>query len=218
MKTIRIVIADDHPVLRSGLKTLLTLQPGIEVAGEASSCEETLRVVAETHPDILLLDLSMPDGGGLKAIPLLMEASPATRILVFTMHDDPSYLRAAMQAGVAGYVVKSADLSELSVAIRAIGEGRTYLSIPVRSEGLGAMLNEPASPSEAPQAQLSRREAQVLRLIALGHTYREIADQLHVSERSVETYRSRISSKLNLETRVELVRYALSSGLLQNAG
>jgi DNA-binding NarL/FixJ family response regulator len=124
-----------------------------------------------------------------------------------------------MQAGVAGYVVKSADLSELSVAIRAIGEGRTYLSIPVRSEGLSAMLNGPApSSSGAANARLSRREAQVLRLIALGHTYREIADQLHVSERSVETYRSRISGKLNLETRVELVRYALSSGLLQSPG
>jgi two-component system, NarL family, response regulator NreC len=214
---IRVLIADDHVLLRAGLALLINAQPDMEVAAEAGTVAEAVEKTAEYTPDVLLLDLTFPDGSGLKALEEIRRCSPAVRVLVLTVHDEPSYLMSALAAGATGYLVKSADPAELRAAIRAVSKGRSYIDVPMRGGGLEALLSQrsPAAPVEAGvPVRLSRRELQILRLLALGHTYREIASQLQVSERSVETYRARLAEKLGIRSRAGLVRHALMIGLL----
>jgi two-component system response regulator NreC len=204
-----IVIADDHTVVRSGLRMLLDAEPNLEVVAEAGDVESATRYVRGHRPAVLVLDLNMPGESSLAAIPSLREEFPETQIVVLTMQDDPAFAREAMRAGALGYVLKEAADDELVEAVRMAATGNTYLQ-----PQLGARLAaepEPASRGE----ELTDREREVLRLIALGHTNNEIAKQLYLSVRTVESHRAHIQQKLRLSTRAELVRYALDNGLIE---
>lgn len=207
--TTSIVIADDHAVMRSGLRMLLEAEADLEVVAEAGDVEETIRKLKGYKPDVLLLDLHMPGGPSLQFIPEMREASPTTRIVVLTMQNSPGFVREALRAGALGYVTKEAADSELVEAVRLAATDQPYLH-----PRLGAKLaTEPAD--EGPPDDLTEREVQVLRLIALGHTNTEIASQLYLSVRTVESHRAHIQQKLRLSTRAELVRYALDHGLVE---
>jgi two-component system response regulator NreC len=211
----RILLADDHAVLRSGLRLLLTSTKEYEVVGEASSGTETLSLAERLQPDLILLDLSMPALGGLDALPILRKLVPSARILILTMHDDPQYLRQALKQGASGYVLKKAADSELLSAISAVLRGEVYIHPSMTRVLLEDML--PASQTAASEnswASLSEREQQVLKMVALGHTSAEIASQLNLSAKTVETYRARGMEKLGLRTRAALVKFALQEGLI----
>ena len=205
--SIRIVLADDHPVVRRGLRLLLDGEEGFAVAAEAGDVDEARRFVRGHHPDVLVLDLNMPGGSSLEAIPELREEFPATQVVVLTMQQEPAYAREAIAAGALGYVLKQAADGELVQAVRMAAAGESYLN-----PRLGARLA--AEPPPGPPDNLSEREVDVLRLIALGHTNTEIAQQLFISVRTVETHRGHISQKLLLSARSELVRYALDHRLV----
>jgi two-component system, NarL family, response regulator NreC len=211
---IRILIADDHAVLRAGLRMLLEAQNDMEVAGEAADGFDVSRKVRELRPDVVLMDLSMPGPPSGEVIRQVLRACPKTRVLVLTMHDDPAYLSAAMSAGAAGYVVKRAADSELLLGIRAVHAGRTFVDF-TRSAGppSGAAPGTSAVRRQAPK-DLSRREREVLLLLAQGHSNQQIADHLRVSVKTVETYRTRLREKLGLKGRAELYRFAIESGML----
>jgi two-component system response regulator NreC len=214
--TIRILLADDHAVLRTGLRLLLTSQNEYEVVGEASSGTETLALAAELQPDLILLDLSMPALGGLDALPTIRQLLPAAKILILTMHDDPQYLRQALKHGASGYILKKAADTELLSAIKAVLRGEVYIHPSMTRVLLEDML--PASQSaksEDAWASLSEREQEVLKMVALGHTSGEIAEQLNLSAKTVETYRARGMEKLGLRTRAALVKFALQEGLIK---
>ena len=203
---IRIVLADDHAVVRSALRMLLDAEPGLEVVAEAGDVEGAIRYLRGHRPEVLILDLNMPGRASLEALPDIAEASPDTQVVVLTMQSEPAFAREAMQAGVLGYILKEAADTELVKAVRLAAQGRTYLQ-----PDLGARLA--AEPPEAPD-DLSDRELEILRFIALGHTNGEIAEQLLISVRTVESHRSHIQQKLHLAKRSELVRYALERGML----
>ena len=203
---IRIVLADDHAVVRSALRMLLDAEPGLEVVAEAGDVDGAIRYVRGHRPEVLILDLNMPGRASLEALPDITQASPETRIVILTMQSEPAFARKAMQAGVLGYILKEAADTELVKAVRLAAQGRTYLQ-----PDLGArMASEPADVPD----DLSARELEILRLIALGHTNIEIAEQLLISVRTVESHRSHIQQKLHLAKRSELVRYALERGML----
>ena len=213
MSTIRILLCDDHTVLRAGLRLLIEREPDLEVVGEASNCAELLALVPTLLPDVVLLDLDLPDRSGLDAIPELTRTHPAARALVLSMHEDPAYVRRVVQAGGFGYLPKSAADSTLIHAIRSVHGGGYFLDRSLPGANLQELLAEPPAPTE-PHTPLSRREREVLSLVAHGFTHREAAERLGVSVKSVETYRSRLANKLNLRTRAEIVRYALLQGIL----
>jgi two-component system response regulator NreC len=203
---IRLVIADDHVVVRSGLKLLLEAEDGVTVVAEAGEIDTTKRMVAAHRPDVLVLDLNMPGAPSLPAIPDLAQQ---TAVVVLTMQNDPAFAREALQSGALGYVLKEAADAELVGAVRAAADGRTYLN-----PGLGArMAAAPPAPAGPPD-DLTERELEILRLIALGHTNAEIGGQLYLSVRTIESHRAHIQQKTRRSTRAELVRYALDHGLL----
>jgi two-component system response regulator NreC len=209
--TVTIVLADDHEVVRNGLRLLLDREPGFKVVAEASDVDATLRTVLGYKPSVLVLDLGMPGGRtALDAIPEVVERSSATRVVVLTMQEQPEFARKALGAGAVGYVLKEAAGAELVEAVRRAAAGDTYLN-PRLGAQLAAAPLEPSGPPD----DLSEREVDVLRLIALGHTNAEIADHLYLSVRTVESYRARIQQKLGRSSRAELVRYALEHGLLE---
>jgi two-component system response regulator NreC len=209
---ITVVLADDHAVVRSGLRLLLERTGDLEVVSEAGTAEDAVRTVLGHKPAVLVLDLNMPgELSSLEAIPRVAEASPATRVVVLTMQEDPEFARRALRAGAAGYVLKEAADSELVDAIRRAAAGETYLT-PSLGAALAAAPPAPAGPPD----DLTEREVGVLRLIALGHTNAEIAGKLYLSVRTVESHRAHIQQKLRLTTRAELVRYALDRGLLED--
>lgn len=216
---IRVFIADDHAVLRSGLRLLINGQPDMEVVGEAADGLEAEQRIPATAPDVALIDLSMPSHDGFHAIRQVSRASPATRVLVLTMHDDPGYLRLALSAGAAGYVVKTAVDSELLTAIRTVAQGRTFVDLSCDPDRMfadppAADRNRMRRPTDPPDQPLSRREREVLTHVARGFTNQEIAAQLKLSAKTVETYRARLMVKLGLRSRADLVRYALDHGVL----
>ena len=209
-RPITIVLADDHAVVRSGLRMLLEAEGDLEVVAEAGDVDSAARYVRGHHPRVLVLDLNMPGEPSLPAIPRILESSPETAIVVLTMQSEPGFAREALGAGVSGYVLKDSAGSELVDAVRTAVEGGTYLN-----PALGARIAaEPPAP-QGPPDDLTEREVEVLRLIALGHTNNEIADQLYLSVRTVETHRAHIQRKLDLSTRAELVRYALEHELIE---
>jgi two-component system response regulator NreC len=212
----RVLLADDHAVLRSGLHLLLTSQNEFEVIGEASSGIETLALAEQLQPDLILLDLSMPALGGLDALPTLRKLVPSARILILTMHDDPQYLRQALKHGASGYVLKKAADSELLSAMRSVLRGEVYVHPSMTRILLEDMLPEsPSDNNEDSWGSLSDREQEVLKMVALGHTSAEIAEQLNLSAKTVETYRARGMEKLGLRTRAALVKFALQEGLIK---
>ena len=214
--SIRVLIADDHAVLRAGLRLLLNNQPDMEAIGEASTARETLEKAADLRPDVILLDITMPDMSGLSILRSLLERAPQARILVLTMHADEDYLREALRLGAAGYVVKSAADQELLAAIRAVMRGDVYIHPSMTRALLETLVSSDHAPSQDPWDDLSEREQQVIRRVAQGYTNREIAEQLHLSVKTVETYRARAMEKLGLRTRAQLVQYAARRGLLSD--
>jgi DNA-binding NarL/FixJ family response regulator len=217
MTPIRVLLADDHAVLRAGLRLLIDAQPDMQVVGEAGDCQEALEKVRALTPDVLTLDLTMPGGNSIKIIERLRQGCPHTQVLVLTMHDDPAYLRAVMAAGGAGYVVKTAADAQLLNAIRAIQQGRIVVDVnlPRPTGPLAAGTGvESGSRRSTGFASLSAREREVFTLLAQGHTNQEMARRLALSVKTVETYRARIAEKLGLRTRAEIVRCALEVGLL----
>jgi two-component system response regulator NreC len=204
---ISIVLADDHTVVRRALRLLLDEESDFEVVAEAEDADGAIRYVRGHKPTVLILDLNMPGRPSLEAIPEIREASSETKIVVLTMQKEPAFARQALQLGVLGYVLKEAADDELVQAVRRAAAGETYLQ-----PALGAKL---AAEPEAAANDLSERETDVLRLIALGHTNAEIAEQLYISVRTVETHRAHIQQKLGVSSRAELVRSALSRGLVE---
>jgi two-component system response regulator NreC len=209
-ETIGIVLADDHAVVRSGLKLLLESESDFEVVAEAGDIESARRYVRGHRPMVLVLDLNMPGGSSLEAIPALREDNPETQIVVLTMQQEPAFARHALSAGAIGYVLKEAADDELVEAVRRAARGESYLN-----PRLGARLA--SEPAPGPPDDLSEREVDVLRLIALGHTNAEIAERLYLSVRTVETHRAHIQQKLSLSSRAELVAYALKRGLIKGS-
>jgi two-component system response regulator NreC len=207
-KRITLVVADDHRVVRSGLRLLLEAEPGMEVVAEADDVASTRRYVKAHRPTVLVLDLNMPDGSSLPAIPELREQVPETQIVVLTMQDDPAFAREALKAGALGFVLKRSAESELVEAVKLAAAGERYLN-----PQLGARLA--VEPPPGPPDGLSEEEVEILRLVALGHTNAEIGERLYMSGRTVETHRGQIQHKLGLKTRAELVRYVLDRGLLE---
>jgi two-component system, NarL family, response regulator NreC len=204
-----IVIADDHTVVRQGLRLLIDAEPSLQVVAEAGTVADAERLTRAHRPTVLVLDLNMHGESGLEAIPRLRADAPDTAIVVLTMQDDPGFARQALQSGALGFVLKEAADEELLEAIQLAAAGETYLNPRV-----GARLAAQPPAPDGPPDDLTERELDVLRLIALGHTNAEIADQLFLSTRTVETHRSHIQRKLGRNTRAELVRYALEHNLM----
>lgn len=215
---IRILLADDHAVLRAGLKLLLDEQPDMIVIGEAGDGAEALELSQTLQPDVVLLDLTMPRLGGLEALSLLRQRAPESRILVLTMHDDEGYLRQALKSGAAGYVLKKAADTELITAIQSVMRGGVYVHPSMTRTLLDDMLPDSSDNVPTPDdlwATLSEREQEVLRMVAMGYTGREIADKLSLSIKTVDTYRARGMEKLGLRSRAALVRFAITYGLME---
>ena len=208
---IGIVVVDDHAVVRSGLRLLLEAEEDLTVLAEAGNAREAVFEVRAHTPDVILLDLVMPGESGIDAVPKLLHEAPGAKILVLSMQDDPQYVREAFAAGAKGYVLKEAADAEVVDAIRQVAAGGSYVHPTLGARMVAA---DAAARAAAEADPLSDREREVLRLLALGHTNQEIAKQLFISVRTAETHRAHIMRKLGLETRAELVRYALEHGQL----
>lgn len=210
---IRILVVDDHAVVRSGLRSLIEREEDIECAGEAGNAADAVREARFLQPDVVVLDVTLPDKSGIEALPAIQAAAPDAKVLVLSMQDDPSYVREAFAAGARGYVLKEAADTEVVNAVREVASGGSYVH-----PALGARLvaAEAAARARAEEDPLSEREREVLRLLALGHTNQEIAKTLFISVRTAETHRAHIMQKLRLSTRAELVRYALANDLLDD--
>jgi two-component system, NarL family, response regulator NreC len=209
---LRVLIADDHGVLRAGLRALLKTEEDLQVVDEAADGDTALRLASRLRPDIVLLDLSMPGPGGIEVTRKLKEMLPATRVLILTVHEDETLLREALKAGASGYIIKRAVESELISAIRAVSRGEIYVH-PAMTKWL-LKESTPVAPKKRDPAALTPREIEVLRLIVQGHTNSQIAEVLRLSVRTVESHRANLMGKLGLQSRVELVRYALKNKLL----
>jgi len=207
MGKIRIVLADVQEIPRTAVGSLLDRQPDMEVIGQSGDSRETLDLTARLAPAILILDLDLPGIGGMKVIDKIRQEHPATRILVLTMHDDTSYFNAARALGCTGFVSKTRRFNDLLEAIRTVHEGREYVA-------LHTAMNGHAFPPRTPGEQLTARERQVLQLLAQGYRYQRIAEDLFLSVKTIETYRTRIGQKLGFHSRADLVRYALETGLM----
>lgn len=211
----RILLADDHAVIRQGLKLLVDAQPDMQVIGEAGDGREAWQRAKELRPDVVVMDVSMPECSGAEATGLLAADCPEVRVLALTFHEDEEYLRQLLQAGAAGYLLKRAAAEELTMAIRTVAAGGVYLDPSLAGRVVGGYIGKPAPDGEARRGDLSEREAEVLRLIAWGYSNKEIASQLRISVKTVETYKTRIMEKLEFRSRVDLVRYALKQGWLR---
>lgn len=215
MSTIRILLADDHSVLRTGLKLLLNNEPDFEVIGEASDGEQALRLLEKVHADVLIIDLSMPHMGGLECIKELKSRGHHLHTLVLTMYEDEQYIKEAMQAGALGYVEKHAVDTELFVAVRTVAKGHRYLNPEKAQLLLNSLLTDtPKEKPDDPYTLLSSREREVLKLMVRGHSMSQIGEMLCLSVKTVDTYKTRLMEKLNCSRKSDLVEYALRYGLL----
>jgi DNA-binding NarL/FixJ family response regulator len=210
-EVIRVALCDDHAVVRSGLARIIADEPGLEVVGEAGTADEAVAIARAERPDVFVMDLGLPGTSGIEATRRVVEVSPDTKTLVLTVHDDVGYLRKAFDAGARGYLVKDAADVELVLAIRQVAAGEEYVH-----PRLGAALLSPSTAGRVagPGGELSDRELDVLRLVALGNTNAQIAAELYVSVRTVETHRAHVQQKLGIKARADLVRYARERGLL----
>ncbi len=216
MKRIRVFIADDHAVLRAGLKMLIDAQPDMQVVGEAEDGEEAIERVVSLKPDIALLDINMPKLDGLEALRRLKAASSQSRVLMLSMYDDEGYLRRALETGAAGYILKKAADSELMSALRAVARGEVYIYPSLTHLLVNRYLGRVETRPSISMVELTEREEEVLRLLAEGHTSEQVGRRLGLSAKTVDTYKARVMEKLELRSRVDLVRYALRHGLLNS--
>ena len=214
MPKIRVVLADDHVVLRQGLAEFINRQVDMEVVGQAADGVEAVEKTLELGPDVLLIDLAMPRCGGIQAMERIHLELPNVALLVLSMYEDQETLRSVLAAGAAGYVTKRVASEELLTAIRQVARGSSYVSIPLVDRGLKGVVREPAQGAPGELARLSPRERSVLSMVARGYTSKEIADRLGVSKGSVDSYRVRISDKLKVKNRAALVRLAVDMGLV----
>jgi two-component system response regulator NreC len=223
MSITRVLLADDHPVLRAGLSALLAAEPEIEVVGEADDGLDCIELAAKVRPDIILLDINMPRCGGFDALDRLREELPETRVLVLTMHDDVSYLRRVLASGGSGYILKQAAGTELLTALRTVSDGGVFIH-PHHAKLLAThdqAIASHGSPDESDDnnreryRSLSKREAEVFRLVALGHSNSETAKMMYLSVKTIETYKARLMRKLGLDSRAALVRLALELDILK---
>jgi two-component system, NarL family, response regulator NreC len=210
--SIRVLLVDDHAILRAGLRRVLDAEDDIEVVAEAESAERAIFEALSEKPDVTVLDVVMPGRSGIEATPELLKAVPGMRILVLSMQDDPRYVRAAFEAGASGYVLKEAADTEVVGAVRTVAAGDRYVHPALGARLVAADVEERKRADEDP---LSDREREVLRLLALGHTNQEIAKMLYISVRTAETHRAHIMQKLGFSSRAELVRHALEHGLIE---
>lgn len=212
--SLRILIVDDHGVLRAALRAILRSEPSFEVVDEAANGEEALRLAAEHQPDIVVLDLSMPGLSGVEVTRYLKEMLPQVHILILTVHKDNSLLKEAIRAGATGYILKQALESELIEAIQAVAGGDLYVH-PTMTQALLRAISQGPAIKDTPTAVLTPREIEILRLIVQGYTNRQMADMLNISIRTVESHRTNLMNKLDLHSRVELVRYATEHELVE---
>ena len=210
--SIRVLVVDDHAIVRSGLRRVLDAEPDIETVSEAENADRAVFEAMEHKPDIVLMDVVMPGKSGIEGLPALLQAVPTVQVLILSMQDDPRYVREAFEAGASGYVLKEAADTEVITAVRAVAAGERYVHPALGARLLAAEVEERKRAEADP---LSEREREVLRLLALGHTNQEIAKMLYLSVRTVETHRAHIMQKLRLQTRAELVRYAIEHHLLE---
>ena len=215
MRRLKVLIVDDHWLILSAVRSLLSHEEDIEVVGEAGNGKDAIFRARALKPDVILLDVVMPDQSGIDVLPNLLKEAPDTKVLVLSMQDDPSYVREAFAAGASGYVLKEAADEEVVAAVREIANGRRYVHPTLGARMVAAEAEARAAAEADP---LSEREREVLRLLALGHTNQEIAKMLYISVRTAETHRAHIMQKLRISTRAELVRYALAQGLLEPDG
>ena len=214
MKKLRIFLADDHGVVREGLKRLLELEPDLEVVGEASNGRDAVNHAMLLRPDVIIMDISMPELSGAQASMRLKQSCPDTKVLVLTVHEDKSFLHELLEAGASGYVLKRTATDELINAVRAVASGAVYLDTHVAGNVVQSFVR-PRRKDRGPGPDLSDRETRVLRLIAEGYSNKEIAAQLDLSVKTIETYKTRSMEKLDLHSRVEIVRYAADRGWLK---
>jgi two-component system, NarL family, response regulator NreC len=210
--SVRVLIVDDHAVVRAGLALLVNAETDLEAVGEAGNAREAILEARTAKPDVILMDVMMPEQSGIDAVPQLLHEHPGVKVLVLSMQDDPRYVREAFEAGASGYVLKEAADAEVVAAIREVAGGGRYVHPELGARLVAA---ETAERRRAEEDPLSDREREVLRLLALGHTNQEIAKQLYISVRTAETHRAHIMQKLRLSSRAELVRYALAEGMLE---
>jgi two-component system, NarL family, response regulator NreC len=210
--SVRILIVDDHAVVRAGLRLLLEAEAELEPVGEAGSARDAVFEARSLKPDVILMDVVMPDQSGLEVVPQLLAENPEVKILILSMQDDPQYVRQAFAAGASGYVLKEAADRDVVSAVREVARGGRYVHPELGARMVAA---ETEADRRAEEDPLSDREREVLRLLALGHTNQEIAKRLYISVRTAETHRAHIMQKLRLQSRAELVRYALAQGLLE---
>jgi DNA-binding NarL/FixJ family response regulator len=213
---IRVVLAEDHQTVREGVKRLLAEQPDIEIVGEVSDGRAAVGLARELLPDVLVMDVSMPEMNGLKATERLREVCPAVKVLTLTRHTDKGYLQQLLQAGASGYVLKQSAPAELIHAVRAVAAGGSYLDPAITEKALGGYFGRQSKGQAAGEVTLSDREADVLRLIALGHSNKEIAAQLGLSVKTVEAHKANAMRKLDMRSRIDIVRYAVLQGWLQD--
>lgn len=211
--TLRLVLADDHAVVREGLRAVLDAEPDFEVVGQAENGDEVVALVDDLRPDVVVLDLMMPGRNGLDVIGELAERWPETRVLILSMHHSEAYVVEALSRGAAGYALKQAETAELGRAIRDVAAGRRYLSPPLSERALEAYSRRASGPAD-PYDTLTNREREVLKLVAEGYTNVAIADRLCISARTVETHRAHVMKKLALHTPVELAVYAVRRGIV----
>lgn len=219
MNAIRVALADDHPVVLTGVKALLQSSPDFEVVGEAVTGTAALDLVARVLPDVAVFDISMPELSGLDLAEELAKRCPDVKLLALTVHEDRAYVQRLLQAGVRGYLLKRTAAEDLAHAIRAVASGGIYLDPAVAAKALPQSADRTRGSEGAPDGEeLSPRERDVLRLTAQGYANKEIASRLGISIKSVETYKARAATKLNLRTRAEIVRYGASQGWIEGLG
>jgi two-component system response regulator NreC len=215
MSKLRVFLADDHAVVAAGLKTLINMQDDMEVIGQAHDGESAWQAVRKSAPDIVVMDITMPGMNGVQATELIKRDCPMVKILTLSVHEDTAYLRKLLESGASGYVLKRSAAQTLIDAIRIVADGGSYLDPAMTSRLVDTLVSKPAAQPLSTAAVLSEREADVVRLIALGHSNKEIATQLNLSIKTIETYKARAMEKLGLSSRVALVRFALQQGWLQ---
>ncbi len=216
MTKLRIFLADDHVMVRTGLKTLIDAEKDMEVIGEASDGQTALKKAAELRPDVAVMDISLPQLSGTQATQKLKQACPEIHVLALTVHEDKSYLREVLEAGASGYVLKRAAAEDLIRAIRLVAGGSVYLDPHMAGSIVGTLIRKRSSKHLLHGNHLSDRETEVLRLIAKGYSNKEIAAQLNLSVKTIETYKTRSMDKVGLRSRTDIVRYAYHQGWLQN--